>query len=345
MGIGKEERISVIVPIYNVEKYLSDCLESILGQTYENLEIILVDDGSRDRSGEIAKQFADRDDRIILIHQENKGLSAARNRGLKRATGEWIVFADSDDFLHKKMIELLHKTAVSEHASLAWCRYVNTNEDGSLYEDFPEDDIAPENSEPVRMNPQEACRQFYRLGKMTECMVAWNKLYHKSLFEGDKENPPIRYPVGKIFEDGFTTYKLMYKAEKSVFLPLPLYYYRVRSDSIMAKNGNRRYMPVIEAGLERLDFYRRKGEKELYRLDLNTCMYSLIHFYENNQNRKERKEIKKWYKVYYNDYFRKEHWPLAKRIRLGAFLMGYPLYRLLSGFEGFYNKISMKSGS
>lgn len=344
MGI-REERISVIVPIYDVEKYLPECLDSILGQTYENLEIILVDDGSRDRSGEIAKQFAERDNRIILIQQENRGLSAARNRGLESATGEWIVFADSDDYLHKRMIELLHKTAVSEQAALVWCRYAQMKEDGSLNEAFPEGDIAAENFEPCRMKPQEACRQFYKLGKMTECMVAWNKLYHKSLFEGEKENPPIRYPVGKIFEDGFTTYKLMYKAEKSVFLPLPLYFYRMRSDSIMAKNGNRNYKPVIEAGLERLNFYQSKGETELFRLDLNTCMYSLIHFYEKNHSRKERKEIKAWYKVYYNDYFRKQHWPLTKRIRLGAFLGAYPLYRLLSGFEGIYNKITRKSGS
>ena len=132
--------ISVIVPVYQVEVYLEKCIESILKQSYKELELILVDDGSRDRSGEICDEFALKDPRVKVIHQRNQGVSAARNKGLAYASGEWITFVDSDDYVSENLLKDLYETACSDHAVLSMCDIVLEDVNGNLvkgYEDSP----------------------------------------------------------------------------------------------------------------------------------------------------------------------------------------------------------------
>lgn len=343
------ELISVVVPIYKVEKYLNDCIDSILAQTYTGLEIILVDDGSPDRCGEIADGYAAKDSRIKVIHQENGGLSEARNSGLREAAGEWIVFVDSDDIIHENMISVLYDAAVSTKSDLAWCAIGEMTEDGYPVGAHGKNDGAGiavpklngrealEKNEITVLSKQEAEKQLYTMAGNQQSLVAWNKLYRRSLFHEDGE--PITYPKRKIFEDGYTTYKLIYQSETTAVVSLPLYYYRQRGGSIMKEHSYQTYEPALEAGLERMAFYEKHKEKELYLLELNLTIYSVIRFYGGIPVRNERKNLRIWFKKIYYDYFLKEQWPLAKRIRMKAFLLGYPCYKTVSAFEGIYNRL------
>lgn len=346
---GSMELISVIVPIYKVEKYLRECVDSILRQTYSSLEIILVDDGSPDCCGRMADEYAEKDPRVKVIHRENGGLSEARNSGLREATGTWVVFVDADDVIHEKMISTLYDAAVSTDSRMAWCAICEISEDGYPIAPGDRNDGSPspdkkvdgrEKTEEYKVSVltrQEAEKQLYTMSGNQQCLVAWNKLYHRDCFYEDGE--PVFYPSGKIFEDGYTTYRLIYQTEQVAVVSQPLYYYRQRDGSIMAQNAYRIYEPALEAGLLRMDFYKRHGEKELYLLELNMSIYSVIRFYTHIPVRKERKNLRRWFGKIYRDYFVKEHWPLAKRIRMKAFQIGYPCYRLVSSFEGLYNRL------
>ena len=177
--------ISVIVPVYDVERYLARCIDSILAQTYQNLEIFLVDDGSPDRCGEICDAYAEKDNRIQVIHKKNGGLSDARNAALDICTGEYISFVDSDDYVSDDFIETMHHAIKDYQAKLAVCGIMKFDESGKISVDYAPSDT-------------EKCVSGEEMVEMTIWRpAAWNKLYHRSLFEG------IRYPFGKLYEDLF----------------------------------------------------------------------------------------------------------------------------------------------
>ena len=330
--------ISVIIPVYKVEEYLDDCMRSILDQTYRNLEIILVDDGgTTDRCPEMCDEYAAADERIKVIHKKNGGLSDARNAGLEIATGRWIVFIDSDDYAAPDMIMKLADAADRTGAQLVWCGFKEISAESVYSKDkFGETDKDNSQTEIKVRSNKEAEMLFYEPGKMGECMVAWNKLYLRDLFFDDDK---IRYPKGKIFEDGYTTYKLIYKAEKVAVIDEAMYFYRQRKDSIMNKNADRNYRAAREAGAGKLKFFIEHDEKELYLKELNLNIYSAIRFYEAAQDKTGKKETREWFFEIYNEYFKKEKWPAAKKLRMKAFAMGYPFYKVLSMFEGTYNKL------
>ncbi len=336
----ERQRISVIVPVYNVEPYLAECLESILAQTYENLEIVLVDDGSTDNGGGICDEYEKKDKRIRVIHKANGGLSEARNVGIENSTGEWIVFVDSDDVIHKDMIRVLYETAREKKVRMVLCDFVETDESGNpdAYRDTAvtkDESYKTDRWEEVSVHSAKETEElFYRMGTVSFCMVAWNKIYHRELFASG-----IRYPKGKIFEDGFTTYRYIYEAGDCAWVFLPLYYYRQRKNSIMKKNGNRNYLPVLESAAQRQDFYLEKGEKDLYLLELNKGMRSAIEFYERCEEKEGRRIIKEWFRRVYRERFVKEKWPLGKKIRMRSFITGYGLYKVISSFEKAYNVI------
>lgn len=198
-----EELISVIVPIYNVEKYLNKCIESIINQSYSNLEIILVDDGSKDSSGIMCDSYILKDKRIKVIHKENGGLSDARNVGLDKAKGEYIVFIDSDDWIDEKMIEILYNIIKKNNSDISICDYFLAYNE--------EIQTQKEDIEIINLSNIEALKTIYDKDLGVCMIVAWNKLYKRNLFKDD-----IRYPYGKIHEDEFTTYKLLYKAKKNI---------------------------------------------------------------------------------------------------------------------------------
>ena len=337
--------VSVIVPIYKVEDYLEECIESIISQSYDNLEIILVDDGSPDDCPVICDRYASRDDRIKVIHKKNGGLSDARNAGIEASSGQWLAFIDSDDWISIFMIERLLAACKSYDAKLAWCNILEMDIDGFiigrdasvLYKEYSyNEDISY-----ITYTNSEAENRFYSQEGMQKALVAWNKLYHRSLFE--PASGPIRYAVGKIFEDGYTTYKLIYQSETVVEVLEPLYYYRQRGGSIMNKAGKVQYKPGLEAGIERMDFYLAHGERELYLKELNYDIHLAIHYYESVGSKREKKDVKSWFAIMYKQYFTKEKWPLGRRVRMKAFLMNYSLYKFISAFEGVYNKLGKKS--
>ncbi|MBD5449295.1 MAG: glycosyltransferase [Lachnospiraceae bacterium] len=217
------ELVSVIVPIYNIEDYIDKCIESIIHQTYFNIEIILVNDCSSDSSKEVCEKWKELDERIILINKEqNEGLSCARNTGLVAAKGKYITFIDGDDYVSNDFIELLYEAVKADNAEIAACSFFYV-ENG-----FEVERKKAKVQRKVIYSSTDAIREYMKYPSLVD-VVAWNKLYLRSLFLEHN----VMYPPGKIHEDLFTTYKLIYYAQKIVYVDLPLYYYVQRSNSIM----------------------------------------------------------------------------------------------------------------
>ena len=216
--------ISIIVPVYNVEKYLERCLDSIINQTQNDLEIILVDDGSTDNSGNICDKYAIKDKRIKVIHKENKGLADARNCGLDLAQGECVSFIDGDDFIHPQMMEILYNNINNNNADIASCEFKK------VYE-YNKKEIASNTREIITReydNIQALENYFgeYRDKKEMQ-IVVWNKIYRRELFDN------IKFPYDKLYEDGYVTYKLLYKSKKIIHIYEELYYYFQREGSLI----------------------------------------------------------------------------------------------------------------
>jgi len=221
--------ISVIIPIYNVEEYLDKCIESVIKQTYPYLEIVLVDDGSPDDCPVKCDEWALRDERIVVIHKENGGLSDARNAGLKIATGEYISFVDSDDWIANNMYETMMGAMQAENADICACGLMIT---------YPECQ-EPLNMEPMVGSSEKILEMIYQ--DTTYLISAVNKLYHRKCWAG------FEFPVGKICEDAFTAYLLVERANKIVQISDALYYYRIRENSIMTSPFSQKRMDEEEA--------------------------------------------------------------------------------------------------
>lgn len=217
----KSPLISIVVPVYKVEPYLHECVDSILGQTYGNFELILVDDGSPDRCGAICDTYAEKDSRVKVIHKENGGLSDARNAGIDVARGEYITFVDSDDYLHASYLKDMLSAALKYHASIVQCNF--THEAGAL---------GTENASQQKttlFSKEEALRDMLEM-KIVQ-VNAWAKLYQRNLFQN------VRYPYGRINEDNLTTYQTIWQADSPIVcLSRYDYFYRVNLEGIM--NGS-----------------------------------------------------------------------------------------------------------
>lgn len=259
-----KELVSVIVPIYNVEDYLEKCIQSIQKQTYENLEIILVDDGATDRCGELCDEYARYDGRIRVVHKVNGGLSDARNAGIDIATGKYFVFIDSDDYIHPQMIELLYGSIKDQDAQIAVCGFQSVKENEHVEQEKLKDVTT------VLIEKEEDRLEYFMEKNYGEFTVAWNKMYPAELFK------EIRYPKGKIHEDEFTTYRLLEKVKRVAFIEEPLYYYVQRGSSIMGEAFNERRFHRLDAYNIRLDYYWQQKKYVwyekilfLYRIFLN----------------------------------------------------------------------------
>ncbi len=249
------ERISVIVPVYKVEAYLDRCVQSIMNQTYSNLEIILVDDGSPDNCGAMCDAWAQKDGRIRVIHKENGGLSDARNTGMAIANGEYIAFVDSDDWVHPEFLARLYEAAKIHGVLLTGCDYCEI--------DTHLGDYGPACGEILCHTAEQAMAML--LGNRGYRAVAWNKLYHRSILEGEN------YPVGRYHEDEFFTYRIVDKAQRLAYVDAPLYFYFQRPGSIM-NSASDKHLDALDAYLERLRFLEEKYP-ELYEKDkLTVCM-------------------------------------------------------------------------
>ena len=265
-----DELISVIVPIYKTEKYLRKCVESILNQTYQNLEIILVNDGSPDNSGLICDEYAKKDKRIKVIHQKNSGISVVMNNALDLATGEMIATVDSDDYIHEQFLEILLKNLKEYDADISVCNFTFVN-DNEKYK-TNRHRIDKEQKEIAVLNRKEALGKLYG-GSFAIHSFAWNKLYKKCLFEN------IRYLEGKMYEDIFIAHRLLDKASKVVVTECPLYYYLIRHDSITGETFNFSRLYILEALEDRMTFSKDRGYNELFDQTHKVFLEFAIAFY------------------------------------------------------------------
>lgn len=256
------DTISVVVPIYNVEKYIRSCIESIIEQTYKNLEIILVDDGSPDNCGIICDEYASKDKRIKVIHKVNGGLSDARNIGISIAKGEFISFVDSDDTIEKDMYETLLNAIYTYNADIAECGY---------YKVYPDKIIQPKYLRETKcFNTYNALEELISFGYFQT--VVWNKLYKTNTIKG------IMFPVGRINEDEFWTYKVFSEAKRLVYVNKIKYYYLQRPGSIMQNEYNVKRLDALDAHNERLRFISNKYP-ELYNIaEKYYVLHSLLQY-------------------------------------------------------------------
>ena len=239
--------VSIIVPVYNVEKYIEHTINSILSQTYTNIELILINDGSTDSSYDICLKYSQKDERVRLFNKKNGGLSEARNWGIKEARGEYIVFIDGDDSVHSQMIQRMYDILTTYNADVSICSFLKVNKD--TLERIEKQNAKILYSEPVVLNRIEALGKLFTKDMYINYTLAWNKMYKKVLFED------IFYPIGKIHEDEFIAYKILGKTKNVVFIDEPLYYYMQRPDSIMKEAFSEKRFHKVEAYKQRIDYF------------------------------------------------------------------------------------------
>lgn len=240
--------ISIIVPVYNVEKYLPRCVESVLKQTHTNIEVILVDDGSPDRCPEMCDEYERRDSRVKAVHQVNAGLSAARNAGIDIVSGEFIGFVDGDDYISENMYEELYVALADNDADMSICNFKYVG-DGDT-------DLDDNSNLPIQngvLTGIDIITKKIDAEKQWYWVIAWNKLYKRDLFSD------IRYPVGKLHEDEFVLHKLLLKCNKVACVSKMLYFYLQRNSGITRSVFNIRRLDSAEAHFERARAYLSEG--------------------------------------------------------------------------------------
>ena len=283
-----EKKISIIVPIYNVEKYLNKCVESIVNQTYKNLEIILVDDGSVDNCPAICDMWAKKDSRVKVIHKQNGGLSDARNFGLDIMQGEYVAFVDSDDYVEKDYIEKLYSAIIQNNADLAVCDYNTVDETYNILDKSKQD---------LKEKVYNAENKFDYLFCETgiQYIVAWNKLYNIEIFKS------LRYVKNKIHEDEYIIYDVINHCKNIVTIRDRLYNYLIRANSITgSKQPNIRMLDAVDAFKYRLS--KLNNNSKYFSLVLNQYFYSFVLTYNKV---KSNKELRKIVIERYNEEYRK----------------------------------------
>ena len=234
--------ISVIVPFYNEEKYLNRCLDSIINQTYNDLEILLIDDGSNDNSFNIAKEYESKDSRIKLYKQNNEGLSSARNKGLDNAQGEYILFVDGNDEIVNTMIYDLYNLLINTNCDIAICSIKEINDDNHLIDNKEEIINIIDNDDKYDMIQKDPIRS----------VVQWNKLFKKYIFDD------IRFPVGKYHEDEYVIHKELFKANKIAYTNKQLYLYYRNPNSISLNPDMKKRYDIVLAYKDRIEFFKKK---------------------------------------------------------------------------------------
>lgn len=294
--------ISIIVPIYNVQDYLRTCLESILSQTYTNIEIILVNDGSEDASEEICCEYAKRDERVKLYSQENRGLSVARNTGVSFSKGELIVFVDSDDYIAPMMVEKLYDAMKKANADLAMCGFKRVDQNGrdSGLSFLPGDKT---------IGGKEAIKSLF--DENSGYMVAWNKLYKKSFLKNNI------FPPGKIHEDEFVMHRIFSECKRVAVVSESLYFYVQRDGSIMSRLSIKS-LDIIEAFCDRAYLCNKLGMDEEKVKSIQQAEYryqnaALAHCFDKNTKAEEKLALNTLRKAEQLLPFYKRRWVVLKR--------------------------------
>ena len=309
--------ISIIVPIYNVGKYLPKCIESILNQTFKNFELILVNDGSTDNSGVVCDDYAKKDTRIKVIHKYNGGLSSARNAGLYVAKGEYIGFVDPDDYIDKNMYEKLYRLCIDNNSDIAICRF-NREINGKIQNKESTEEI-------IELNNMEAMNELFKgnLYRFSLC----NKLFSKKCFND------VLFPEERIHEDLSTTYKLFANSKKAVYINYCGYIYVRRENSILTSTYNEKRLQAFIAWDEIIEFID-KNYYEIIDQVIATFTYwcidniSYILSQVNNSDEKKRylNIIKKYTIKYYIHIKRSIILSRSYKLRIRIFNINYELF-------------------
>ena len=259
--------ISVITPVYKVEKYLPQCVDSILNQTFGIFELILVDDGSPDRCGEICDEYASKDSRIKVIRQANKGLSAARNAGIDVAAGEYLAFVDSDDYIHKEALETLYSSATANDVGLVICNFERVS-DGSFEANLSENQFPLKGGLYSRKAALKGlCGRIF-----VAWVVCWNKLYKRELFS------EVRFPIGKVCEDSFIMHKIFSKLPQVNVVDRKLYFYRDNPNSITHTRDAHYRLCFCEGLISRLYFFEQNNMVEEIE---DSIEHLVFHYYSD----------------------------------------------------------------
>lgn len=247
-------KISIIVPVYNVEEYLSNCIDSILNQTFKDFELILVNDGSTDNSLDICKHYKNIDNRIFIIDKKNGGVSSSRNAGLDIAKGEYIGFVDSDDYIHPQMYEILYHQIIKNKADISMCNYEEVYNYDESYFKYNENN-KPDTIIECLSNIQSL--EMIDSPETVSFVVAWNKLYKRDIFKD------LRYKHGIIHEDEYIIHRILYKCEKVVHIKKALYFYMQRDGSIMQEKTKITSIDYLLALSDRINFFYKIGLEHL----------------------------------------------------------------------------------
>ena len=283
--------ICIIVPVYNVEEYLHRCIDSILGQTFSDFFLILVDDGSTDSSGRICDEYKERDTRVKVFHKNNGGQGEARNLALDWAyehiSFEWVAFIDSDDWVHYQYLEILYDAAVNNKVLLSSCGYIRSAKDSV--------DLEITGLSKGLVDSADNLIAFFEHNEFN-LGVPWGRLYHKSLFVD------LRYPTDRYYEDGFTVYKALFCVDRIAVVQEKLYYWFVNSNSTTLSNiSEKKINDYIDAMLEPIAYYKEHSFDKAYKHEVSTFLYRLgVHLesYKNDQslqrvNKRFRKEARR----------------------------------------------------
>lgn len=292
-----DELISVVVPVYKVEKYLDKCVESIVAQTYNKLEIILVDDGSPDKCPVICDEWAEKDSRIVVIHQQNAGLSEARNAGVRAASGRYIGFVDSDDYIAHNMYETLYSAIKKYDADIAICNLIYLDEYGNPVDENIKSPIKNE-----LLNKEQAFQKLdMRNTNYWYYVTACNKLYKKEILE------KVAFRVGKINEDEFSIHLFFDIASKIVTIDDSLYFYIQHKGSIMTATFTQKRFNIIEAYFERYNFFCKKNYIKLADTTLILIYAILLQFMTIREVRSYKKDLEIWVKIIFLELARKRN--------------------------------------
>ncbi len=257
-------QISIIVPVYKVEPYIRQCVNSILAQTFTDFELILVDDGSPDNCGAICDEYAEKDSRIHVIHQENGGASSARNAGIDwtfvNSDSKWIAFVDSDDWVHPNYLAFLYRAAQENNVKVSVCGFQRVKE---------------KNAE-IQLTDYQSTICPYE--DFIFNVYLWNKLYAKELLS------ELRFPLGKSYEDEYVTYKLVSQHPKLALVKCDLYYYFYNSEGISKQPLSLKRMDIVEALAERLEFFRERGNQHVLPSCLQYYLWVIYDFGERLQS-------------------------------------------------------------
>ena len=309
--------ISIIIPVYNVQDYLKKCLDSVLQQTYNKLEIILVNDGSTDSSGEVCDYYSTLDNRIRVFHQPNKGLSAARNAGFSLSCGEYILFLDSDDFIHPQMLSLMLYELQQNNADLVCCHKRRVEPDFPN----PTDTVQPNAYSVTQYNDYKAFYEIYT-SNYTNMVVCWNKLYPRELISS------FTFPQGRIHEDEFFSPRVLSTTKNLTMIEYPLYFYVKRPNSIMNRPLSQKSIDKLLCIADNVAYFKETDQLDKSKMESIRLLDYSISFcvtFRTQNNRKLEKQVRSLFNSTYHA-LNKSKLSKNKRIKYTLFYRFYPLF-------------------